>query len=109
MKEAHIQQLNTVGSGQKGTIVAVKGGRGIHERLASMGLHVGSDVEMIQGGRHGIPYMLAVGDTRLAIGRGMAKHIIVAVADQERSPAFFSLKRFHKRWFRPFCRRVHSI
>lgn len=55
------------------------GGRGFRMRLVSMGLNVGSEVEVIQGGRgSGGPTLIASGHTRLAIGHGMAQKIIVS-------------------------------
>ncbi len=58
------------------------GGRGFRMRLLTMGLNVGSVVEVIQGGRGGRgPTLIASGHTRLAIGHGIARKIIVAAEE----------------------------
>ncbi len=104
-----IQPLNVFTSGQKGTIVSLTGGRTCHERLKSMGLHIGSDIEVIHCGHRGGPLMVAIGETRLAIGRGMAQKILAAVTTPERAHGFFSQKRCGKGWMRPFCRKARRV
>jgi len=60
-------------------VVAIEGGRGFHHRLIGMGLNVGSVLTVMHGaGGGGGPTLIAVGDTRLAIGHGMAERILVA-------------------------------
>ncbi len=56
-------------------IRSIGGGRNLSKRLAEMGLYPGSTIKIIsnQGG----PVIIAVGETRLAIGRGMAAKIFV--------------------------------
>jgi len=75
-----IVPLVRVGKGGRGTIVALAGGRGFQDRVVSMGLHIGSAIEVLQspGEGHG-PVLLAVGETRLALGHGMADRVMVAV------------------------------
>ncbi len=64
-------------AGEKVRIVSLAGGRGMHQRLASMGLSVGSEIEVIRKGVPG-PFLVASGDTRLAIGAGIAHKIMVS-------------------------------
>ena len=60
-------------------VVAIEGGRGFQHRLIGMGLNVGSVLTVMHGTGGGIgPTLVAVGDTRLAIGHGMAEKILVA-------------------------------
>ena len=64
-------------AGEKVHIHSVAGGRGVHQRLASMGLSVGSEIEVIKRGIPG-PFLVGLGDTRLAIGVGIAHKIMVS-------------------------------
>ncbi len=71
--------LAMAGTGQKVWVHSLAGGRGMEQRLASMGLNVGSEVEVISKGHSG-PVIVATGNTRMAIGSGMAHKIIVSTA-----------------------------
>ncbi len=108
--EVSVQQLSVIAAGKTGTVVALTGGRHFQHRLASMGIHVGCDIEILHSSndRHG-PILVAAGETRLAIGQGMADKILVAITAQECPSGFLPLTRFHKRWFGPFCRRMRAI
>ncbi|MEA3486816.1 MAG: FeoA family protein [Thermodesulfobacteriota bacterium] len=68
--------LTTVLPGNKVRIISLAGGRGLQERLISMGLCPGSKIEVIQRGAPG-PFIVALRDCRLAIGTGMAQKIMV--------------------------------
>ena len=74
--------LSALTLGQEGTVVDLRGGRRFKGRLLSMGLHVGSKVAVIRpaNGNHG-PVLVASGQARLGIGRGMAEQIMVSLAD----------------------------
>jgi len=63
-------------AGERVRIAELEGGRGLRQRLMSMGLNIGSEIEVIRKGCPG-PFLIAVGDTRLAIGAGMAHKIMV--------------------------------
>ena len=60
-------------------IVAVRAGRGLHQRLTEMGLNIGGEVRVVR--RQAAGLIVARGETRLAIGSGMASKIIVVPAD----------------------------
>jgi ferrous iron transport protein A len=57
-------------------LVAVEGGRGFVQRLASMGLVPGSPLKLLRANGGG-PVLLDVRGTRIAVGRGMAARIRV--------------------------------
>jgi ferrous iron transport protein A len=61
--------------GQELTLIDINGGRGIRSKLYSMGLVPGVKLSVVGG--NGGPIMIALNDTRLALGRGMAEKIIV--------------------------------
>jgi ferrous iron transport protein A len=67
--------LTAVIPGQKVTLIDILGGRGIRSKLYSMGLVPGT--KLIVLGNRGGPIMIAVNDTRLALGFGMAKRVMV--------------------------------
>ena len=68
-----------VSSGKTVKLVEIRGGRRVRKRLADLGLNVGMSVRVVQGDSRG-PMIIAVkGDARLAIGRGIAHRIIVAL------------------------------
>lgn len=71
--------LSDVPPGSVVRLVSVSGGREASMRLASMGLIPGISLTMIQGERRG-PCILAVGGTRIALGRGMARRMKVTDA-----------------------------
>ena len=68
--------LSTIDPGKEVTLIDIRGGRGVRSKLYSMGLVPGATLKILN--RSGLgPVMIAVKDSRLAIGRGMADKIIV--------------------------------
>jgi ferrous iron transport protein A len=57
-------------------IVALHGGKGLTTRLTELGLNVGSEVRVLQ--RQGGGLLVARGESRIALGGGMAAKIQVA-------------------------------
>ena len=68
--------LAMVAPGEKVRLTAIHGGRRMRKRLADLGLKLGITIRVMQRDRHG-PLILAVKDSRLALGRGMAHRIMV--------------------------------
>ena len=71
--------LSLAPTGEPMTIVDVLGGRGLRHRLNDMGLVPGTVVEVLQSLGHG-PVILAVGDSRLVLGRGVSHKVLVEPA-----------------------------
>lgn len=63
-----------LGSGARGMVKGVEGGECVIERLASLGLIPGATFRVI---RTGSPMAMAVGETRLALGRDWADALLV--------------------------------
>lgn len=61
--------------GMRVRIVALRGGSGLDRRLTEMGLNIGAEVEVRQ--RQGGGLIVMRGETRFAIGGGMAHKIMV--------------------------------
>ena len=68
-------------AGQRGRVTEIRGGHGLRRRLTSMGMHAGAEVTMVDGSGSGGPVIIAVGESRFGIGRGMAHHVIVEPLD----------------------------
>lgn len=75
--ETNVIPLPMAVLGKRVKILSLAGGRGMQERLISMGLGPGSEIEVIRRGAPG-PFILGVKETRLAIGAGMAQRIMVS-------------------------------
>lgn len=74
---SHFISLSELSPGQRARIIAIRGGRGFRERFTGMGLHVGSEMEVLQStGSNGM-ILIKTGDTRLMIGHGMAHKILL--------------------------------
>lgn len=74
--------LTLVSDGEEVRLVAVRGGQHIRRRLADLGLNLDMKMRVLNGNGQG-PLILAVRDSRLAIGRGMAHKIMVRPADDD--------------------------
>ncbi len=68
--------LSIIDPGEEVTLIDIDGGRGLRSKLYSMGLVPGITLKILSRNGSG-PVMIAVKDSRLAIGRGMAEKIIV--------------------------------
>jgi ferrous iron transport protein A len=65
--------------GEPMTIVDVRAGWRLRHRLTVLGLVRGAVVEVVQSPGHG-PVVLAVGDSRLVLGRGASHKVLVEPA-----------------------------
>ncbi|MCK4994646.1 MAG: ferrous iron transport protein A [Candidatus Omnitrophica bacterium] len=72
-----IAPLAVISCGKKVKIVSIVGGRGVREHLLDVGLNVGVELEVLGQGGSG-PFLIAVKETRLAIGQGVARKIMVS-------------------------------
>ncbi|MEJ5327907.1 MAG: metal-dependent transcriptional regulator [Candidatus Bathyarchaeia archaeon] len=76
----HDQRLVAISSlkeGQHGKIVFIRGGRNMVQRLLDMGLTPGTRICVVRIAPLGGPVELAVRDSKLAIGKGVASKIFV--------------------------------
>ncbi len=69
--------LGMLRDGDVATVVDVRGGRGLKRRMADMGLGPGAHIEVVSDSASSGPVIVKVLDTRIAIGRGMSRHIVV--------------------------------
>ena len=71
-----IVPLSAVAPGQRARLVRIEAGRHAVHRLSELGLTPGVELEVFHPNGSG-PLLLAVRDTRLAIGRGVADRVMV--------------------------------
>lgn len=81
-KREAIMPLVMASPGEQVRIVGFHGHRGMERRLTSMGLKRGAEVEVIKSSGPG-PLIVASGETRIALGAGMAKKILVSTTPQD--------------------------
>ncbi|MFC1511001.1 ferrous iron transport protein A [Candidatus Margulisiibacteriota bacterium] len=70
--------LTSLRNGEKGIVNMIDGGQGVMQRLQAMGVREGKEVKKISGMFLFGPVTVQVGQTRIAIGHGMASKIMVA-------------------------------
>jgi len=68
--------LSMLPPGTEATVVEVRGGIGARRHLSDIGLAPGVRVRLLSGDTRG-PVVVAVGDMRLVLGRGMAHKVLV--------------------------------
>ena len=68
--------LAMIREGAKTVLRSVQGGRGLRGRLAALGLIPGTEITVLRNGGGG-PFVVAVNNARICIGRGMAMKIEV--------------------------------
>ncbi len=73
--------LSMASPGERVRVVDFIGGRWAERRLTSMGLYRGAEVEVIKSRGPG-PLIVASRETRIALGYGMATHILVSMAQR---------------------------
>jgi len=78
MKEMDLTQIE---SQTKGTVVKILGGHGMMKKVETLGIRVGCEIEKLSSHMMRGPVIVRIGNTRAAIGYGMAKKIIVKQKD----------------------------
>ncbi len=68
--------LAMIAEGEDVQLVNIIGGRVLRKRLADLGLNPGMSLKVVQVDPQG-PMILAVKDSRIALGRGMAQKVMV--------------------------------
>jgi ferrous iron transport protein A len=73
--------LTSLPAGVEATIVEFVGGHGMSRRLSSMGLIPGKKVTRISTMLMKGPVHVKVGQAEIALGQGMARHVLVSIKD----------------------------
>lgn len=69
--------MDQMRGGEAGVIADIRGGRGVVRRLTELGLAPGVPVRMFSDSGSFGPVIVKVGDTKIGIGRGMARRVLV--------------------------------
>lgn len=69
--------LTALPPGQAGQVARIQGGRGVALRLARLGIRPGAVVRMVNRGPFAGPLLVEVEGMRVALGRGVARRILV--------------------------------
>jgi Fe2+ transport system protein FeoA len=71
--------LTMAAPGERLTLVEITAKNGLRHRLTELGLTPGVEFEVLQS--QGGPLLLAIHNSRLAVGRGMAHKILVKIKE----------------------------
>ena len=69
--------LDRADMGETFRVVEIQGGWGIRQRLNRLGIHVGDRIVVRRSGIMGGPILVQVHGTEVAVGRGMARKVLV--------------------------------
>jgi len=69
--------LSMIREGARAVLRSIGGGRNLRGRLAALGLIPGAEVMVLRNGGGGGPFVVAVNNARICLGRGMAMKIEV--------------------------------
>lgn len=81
MSPAAAFPLSMADEGARLRIVALRGGAGLDQRMTEMGINVGSELTVRQ--RQGGGVVVSRGETRYALGAGMAHKVMVEIVVRE--------------------------
>jgi len=73
-----MQMLIDLEAGARGVVRQLRGGKEFANRIATLGFTIGAEISVIQNYGRG-PVIVAVRDTRVALGRGEAAKVLVEV------------------------------
>lgn len=71
-----LKPLGFLADGEEAVIKEIAGGIGIREKLRGMGMGKGRILRMVQNNACG-PVIVALGEARLVLGRGMTQRVLV--------------------------------
>lgn len=74
------KSLTDLITGEQGTVLAFEGGRAVNNRLTSLGFTPGTEINIVQNYGRG-PLIVKIRGSRVALGRGEARKIIVQGSD----------------------------
>jgi ferrous iron transport protein A len=77
MPDVKIVTLRQMQSGQSGKVVEIQGGHGLVNRLNALGMRPGKKITKVSSMLMRGPVTIQLGNTRIAVGFGMANKIIV--------------------------------
>ena len=76
VQDRQMRPLSTAKTGERVRLVRIDAGRGLNNRLASMGLVPNAELRVVSNGHPG-PFVLIVKEAKVVLGRGAAQKILV--------------------------------
>jgi len=76
-RSTNVCSLSRFPSGWRGTIIDIMADAELQGRLMGMGLFIGTHFQLLQNSTSQMPFLLAIGETRIAIGWDIAERILV--------------------------------
>lgn len=76
VQERQMRPLSTAKAGESVRVVRIDAGRGLNNRLASMGLVASAELRVVSNGHPG-PFVLIVKEAKVVLGRGVAQKILI--------------------------------
>ena len=77
---SNVISLAEIPPGEKGRIAVIQGGHGLVRKLDAMGIRIGKEITKVSAQWMRGPVLLRQGNTEVAIGFGMARHIVIQIA-----------------------------
>ncbi len=69
--------LDQMGVGKRARVIDITGGPGLHRNLSQMGIHRGDMITISGAGAFRGPILVEIHGSRVALGRGVARRILV--------------------------------
>jgi len=69
--------LDAMDANRTVTVTSIQGGWNVRQRLNQMGIHIGDDLEVRRCCFMGGPILIRVHGTEVALGRGLAKKVVL--------------------------------
>ncbi len=70
--------LDQLDTGTNARVISIAGGRGLYRNLSQMGIHPGDTIVVSGTGAFRGPLLVDIHGIRIALGRGVARRIVVA-------------------------------
>ena len=74
--------LDQLRPGDKARVVSIRAGHGVQRRLSHLGIHPGDTVFLCGRGAFRGPLLVEVHGTQVALGRGIARYVLVEASGE---------------------------
>ncbi len=77
-----VKDLTQMKPGEKANVADIRGGHGMVRRLEALGIRPGVTITKVSAQFMRGPVIIRVGNTQIAIGFGMARHVLVETTNK---------------------------
>lgn len=85
LEKSRLKSLADLTARTCGIVHQLRGGKEFVSRISALGFTIGADIKVIQNYRQG-PLIVLVRDTRVALGRGEARKVLVEEMNHDQKP-----------------------